>query len=188
MFKMPPAAGLPIVDLIGTQGSVTVSRILREPRCAGTGLISCLFPSCSWLEKTIPAFKPYVGRDLRTRSPVRTISGPRALRWEGGTYHGRVAHDSHRCAAQCSCVNLVCNDCFGCGDDRIGLGPTFPLSRDGLHLHPHTSQGSQLLRQSLLTHRTWSDGLFSLSSVSHLSWILTSKGRSRMSLRGSSGH
>jgi hypothetical protein len=59
VLKGSPAGGLPI--------------LLTDPN-------SGPFPSCSWLERTIPAFKPNVGRDLPIRSPVHPISGPRALR------------------------------------------------------------------------------------------------------------
>jgi hypothetical protein len=59
------------------KNSGTVSRISRESRGTGIHFISRLFPSCSWLERTIPAFEPHVGRDLRIRSPA--INGPEAL-------------------------------------------------------------------------------------------------------------
>lgn len=95
-------------------------------------LTSCLSRGCSWLERTIPTFEPYVRRDLYIRSSNthhQQTQLPKASKRKVRTHHRRVADDRHRCTAQCTRVNILRDNFFGCGDGRIGLGFTSPLPK-----------------------------------------------------------
>jgi len=122
-------------------------------------LFSCLFSGCSRLEKTIPTLEPHVGRNLYIRSPdthdqQTEPRRPNAFRRGTRTYRGRITHDRHRCTAQCRHVDVLCDNSFGCGNGRIGLRLTSPLSKERSHLRLDINQESQLLCRSPLLYHT----------------------------------
>jgi len=78
-------------------------------------LITCLLPSCGWLEKAIPTCEPDISRDLYIQiSKPRINPNVRKQKEKVRTHRSRIANGRHRCTAQCRRANVLYDNFFGC--------------------------------------------------------------------------